>query len=76
MLGLVRSLGKPLLIMHAPADGTVPIEHATALFQAAAHPKSFVSLGEADHLVTNKADAEFIADVVASWSGRYIAIGQ
>ena len=76
VLGLVRSLGKPLLIMHAPADGTVPIEHATALFQAAAHPKSFVSLGEADHLVTNKADAEFIADVVASWSGRYIAITQ
>ena len=65
VLGLVRSLGKPLLIMHAPHDQTVPIEHATALFQAAAHPKSFVSLGEADHLVTNKADAEFIADVVA-----------
>ena len=72
VLAQVRTLAKPLLIMHAPGDRTVPIEHATALFQAAAHPKSFLSLGDADHLVTDKADAEFIADVIASWSGRYI----
>lgn len=73
VLHQVRRLNKPLLVMHAPEDKTVPISHATAIFQAAVHPKSFVSLGEADHLVTNKVDAEFIADVIAAWSKRYIS---
>ena len=76
VLEQVRNLHKPLLIMHAPGDRTVPIAHATALFQAAAHPKSFLSLGGADHLVTDKTDAEFIADVIASWSGRYSEMAQ
>jgi putative redox protein len=72
VLHQVRQLHKPLLIMHAPGDRTVPISHATAFFQAAAHPKSFISLGEADHLVANKVDAEFIAEMIATWSKRYI----
>lgn len=72
VLQQVGRLHKPLLIMHAPGDRTVPISHATALFQAAAHPKSFISLGEADHLVTNKVDAEFIAEMISAWSKRYI----
>ncbi|MGV3582472.1 MAG: osmotically inducible protein OsmC [Methylotenera sp.] len=72
LLKQIRSLHKPLLIMHAPEDQTVPIDHATTMFHAASHPKSFLSLGSADHLITNKVDAEFIADVIASWSGRYI----
>lgn len=68
----VSKIQKPLLIMHSPEDKTVPIEHATNIFRAATHPKSFVSLGNADHLITSKIDAEFIADIVASWSNRYI----
>jgi putative redox protein len=68
----VRSLNRPLLIMHSPADKTVHIDHATALFHAATHPKSFVSLDKADHLITNRADANFIADLVASWSKYYV----
>lgn len=72
VLRQVRRLQKPLLILHAPEDRTVPIGHATAIFQAAAHPKSFISLGEADHLVTNKVDAEFIAELISAWSKRYL----
>jgi uncharacterized protein len=72
VLNEVRKLNKPLLIMHAAEDRTVPIEHATAIFHAASHPKSFISLGESDHLVTNKNDAIFIAEMIASWSRHYI----
>lgn len=72
VLTQVKSLHKPLLIMHAPIDRTVPIEHATMIFHAASHPKSFVSLDQADHLVSNKNDAEFIADVIGGWVKRYI----
>lgn len=68
----VRGLGRPLMIMHSPLDTTVEIDHATALFHAAAHPKSFVSLGEADHLISDRIDTDFIADVIASWSKRYL----
>lgn len=72
VLTSVRKLNKPLLILHAPGDKTVPIDHATMIFHAASHPKSFLSLDKADHLITNKADAEFIADVVGAWSMHYI----
>lgn len=72
VLDQVRRLGKPLLIMHSPVDTTVPIEHATALFHAAHHPKSFISLDQADHLLTRPEDAAFVADVVARWSQHYI----
>lgn len=72
VLNQVKSLNKPLLIMHSPIDTTVDIEHATAIFHAAAHPKSFISLGDADHLISNRADADFIADIIASWSKRYL----
>ncbi|HZV61418.1 MAG TPA: alpha/beta hydrolase [Methylophilaceae bacterium] len=71
VLNQVRTLKRPLLIMHSPIDRTVDIEHATALFHAAAHPKSFMSLGDADHLISKREDADFIADVIASWSARY-----
>lgn len=69
----VRRLQRPLLVMHAPGDETVPIEHATAIFHAAAHPKSFMSLGDADHLLSERVDTDFIADVIAAWSQRYLA---
>ncbi len=65
-------LGVPLLIMHAPADQTVGIENASALFEAARHPKSFISLDQADHLLASKRDALFVADMIACWSERYV----
>jgi uncharacterized OsmC-like protein/alpha/beta superfamily hydrolase len=69
----VRELGKPLLILHAPRDETVGIENASALFLAAKHPKSFVSLDDADHLLTDPADATYAADVIAAWASRFLA---
>jgi putative redox protein len=65
-------LGKALLIFHAPRDQIVGIENAGAIFQAAKHPKSFVSLDDADHLLTRRADAIYVADVLAAWADRYI----
>lgn len=67
------ALRKPLLILHAPGDDVVGIDNATALFLAAKHPKSFVSLDRADHLLTGKDDSGFVVDVIAGWAGRYIA---
>ena len=68
----VANLHKALLIMHAPTDDTVNIDNATRIFVAAKHPKSFVSLADADHLLTNRRDANYVADVIAAWAERYI----
>ena len=68
----VAKLGAALLVLHAPRDATVGIENASDIFLAAKHPKSFVTLDDADHLVTNPADAEYAADVIAAWSKRYL----
>jgi len=68
----IARLGKALLVMHAPLDAIVGIDNASAIFMAAKHPKSFVSLDGADHLLTRRADAEYVAEVVASWSSRYL----
>jgi putative redox protein len=72
LLAQVGSLHKALLIMHAPTDDTVGIDNATKLFVAAKHPKSFVSLAGADHLLGDKRDAVYVADVVATWAIRYL----
>lgn len=64
----VASLGRPLLIFHSPHDPIVPIRHAEALFKAARHPKSFISLGAADHLVSNTEDARFVGRMIAAWA--------
>lgn len=72
LLAQVAKLHKALLIMHAPTDDTVGIENATKLFIAAKHPKSFVSLADADHLLGDKRDTTYAADVIAAWSERYI----
>jgi putative redox protein len=69
---MLGRLGKALLIFHAPRDRIVGIENAAAIFQAAKHPKSFVSLDDADHLLTRRADAVYVADVLAAWATRYI----
>lgn len=65
-------LKRPLMIMHAPLDEIVGIDNATELFMAAKHPKSFVSLDHADHLLSNKVDTDFAADTIAAWASRYI----
>lgn len=68
----VAGLHKALLVMHAPSDDTVGIDNATRIFVAARHPKSFVSLADADHLLSRRADALYAADVIAAWAGRYL----
>lgn len=68
----VASLRTPLMFMHSPRDQTVGIGNAERLFQAAMHPKSFVSLDDADHLLSGNEDAVFAADVIASWARRYL----
>lgn len=68
----IGALGRALLVFHSPQDQTVGIEQARHLFEAARHPKSFVSLDGADHLLTDPADARYVADVLAAWAGRYL----
>ncbi|MDN2567725.1 bifunctional alpha/beta hydrolase/OsmC family protein [Aquibium sp. A9E412] len=69
----IKALRKPLLILHSPLDETVGIDNATAIFVAARHPKSFVSLDKADHLLTRPEDAAFAARVISGWLSRYLA---
>lgn len=65
------TLRKAILVLHSPQDQTVGVEHARALFQAARHPKSFVSLDGADHLLSRAEDAEWAGEVIAGWAMRY-----
>jgi uncharacterized OsmC-like protein/fermentation-respiration switch protein FrsA (DUF1100 family) len=68
----VARLHKALLIMQSPTDDTVGIDNATRIFVAAKHPKSFVSLAGADHLLSDRRDAIYVADVIAAWAERYL----
>jgi uncharacterized OsmC-like protein/pimeloyl-ACP methyl ester carboxylesterase len=68
----LASLRKALLVMHSPTDDTVSIDSATRIFMAAKHPKSFVSLDDANHLLIDRRDANYAADVIAAWAERYI----
>ena len=68
----IAGLGKALLVFHAPRDDTVDVEQASRIFMAARHPKSFVSLDDADHLLRRSADAEYVGAVVAAWAARYL----
>ncbi len=72
LMAHVANLHKALLIMHAPTDDTVGIDNATHIFVAAKHPKSFISLAGADHLLSERRDAAYVADVIAAWAERYI----
>ena len=69
----IASMKKALLVLHSPLDQIVGIENASEIFLAARHPKSFVSLDTADHLLTRDADARFVASTIATWCARYIA---
>jgi putative redox protein len=68
----IAKLHKALLVMHSPTDDTVSIDNATKIFVTARHPKSFVSLSGADHLLTDKGDAAYVADMIAAWASRYL----
>lgn len=69
---LLANLKKPLLIFHAPLDQVVSIDEAAKIYSRAKHPKSFVSLDRADHLLTRKADSAYVAQMIAAWSQRYL----
>lgn len=68
----IANLNAALLVLHAPRDETVSIDNASEIFLAAKHPKSFITLDNADHLLTRAEDAEYAADVIATWATRYI----
>jgi uncharacterized OsmC-like protein/alpha/beta superfamily hydrolase len=68
----IHRLNRPLLVLHAPGDKVVGIENARRIFERALHPKSFVSLDDADHLLSREADARFAAGIIAAWAGRYL----
>ncbi len=69
----IANMRKALLIFHAPRDSIVGIENAAAIFQAAKHPKSFISLDDADHLLSRRSDAVYVADVLSAWASRFIS---
>jgi putative redox protein len=70
----VKLLRRPLLLFHSPQDLIVDIENAASIYNKANHPKSFISLDGADHLISNKKDAFYVAEVIASWAKRYVVI--
>jgi uncharacterized OsmC-like protein len=72
--GRIAALHKALLIFHAPTDDIVGIDNASRIFAAAKHPKSFVSLAGADHLLSRRSDAAYVAKVIAAWAERYLDI--
>ena len=67
----IAHLRKALLVMHSPTDQTVDISNALQIFKTAKHPKSFVSLDDANHLLSRKSDAIYVAHLIAAWSARY-----
>jgi putative redox protein len=69
---ILKGLKKALLVMHAPFDQTVGIENAKWLYEKAMHPKSFVSLDSADHILSNKEDSRYVGRVIGSWASRYL----
>jgi uncharacterized OsmC-like protein/pimeloyl-ACP methyl ester carboxylesterase len=72
LLDQVKHLHKALLVMQSPTDDTVGIDNATRIFVAAKHPKSFISLSGADHLLSQRSDSTYVADVIAAWATRYV----
>lgn len=72
----LAQLKKPLVVFHSPQDRIVGIENAGTIYQHAIHPKSFISLDGADHLLTNEADSNYVGNVIAGWSNRYLNISK
>ncbi len=68
------ALNRPLLVFHSPRDEIVSINEAAKIYQAAPHPKSFISLDQADHLLTRREDAEYVAETLVAWASRYLGL--
>lgn len=73
MESLVKGLNKALLIMHSPQDSIVEIRQAATLYETARHPKSFISLDKADHLLSEASDSLYVAEIISSWMRKYIS---
>src|SRR2546427_4937 len=76
LLDRIANLRKALLIFHSPTDEVVAVDNASRIFAAAKHPKSFVSLAGADHLLSRRSDAAYVADVIRAWAERYLDMPQ
>ena len=72
----IATLRRALLVFHSPTDDVVGIDNASRVFAAAKHPKSFVSLAGADHLLSRRSDADYVANVIAAWAGRYLDMAE
>ena len=72
MKNVVRNLRRALIVFHSPIDNTVGVDNAADIFVTTRHPKSFVSLDTADHLLTSSDDARYVGHVLAAWASRYI----
>lgn len=72
----ISRLNRALLIFHSPVDSTVPVDEAARIYQAARHPKSFVSLDKADHLLSRQQDSAYVASVIAAWASRFLNLEQ
>ncbi|OAM52200.1 hypothetical protein A7981_01545 [Methylovorus sp. MM2] len=72
ILNTLGGLKTPLLVIHSPRDDMVPISHGHAIFEAASHPKSFLAIEDADHMVYERAASEFVGDTIGLWSTRYL----
>ncbi len=70
----ISQLNKALLVLHSPIDKTVSIDEAAKIYSAAKHPKSFISLDKADHLLSRREDSEYVASIISSWAARYLEI--
>ena len=72
MAAILPRLNRALLVMHSPLDDVVGIENAAQIFRAARHPKSFISLDTADHMLSRSADADYAGEMIAIWAARYV----
>lgn len=72
MTTAIRELKRALLILHSPVDSVLELEQASKIFQTARHPKSFISLDQADHLLSNRQDAVYVGNLIAAWVRRYL----
>lgn len=72
----IRNLHRALIVFHSPLDEVVSIENAAHIFRTAKHPKSFVSLDKADHLLTREEDSRYVGRVIAAWASRYVGAAE
>ncbi len=70
----IRRLKRPLLVFHSPVDEIVEIEEAAKIYRAALHPKSFISLDHADHMLSDREDSEYVAETLVAWASRYLGL--